>query len=79
MTIAVAPHFPANPRALVSGDVLSQLDEHPMLNGQAAETVRKVFAAADAQYAVAPQLAKSNLLELCPGVEAVLQKLEEKL
>ena len=77
MSIAVAPHFPANPRALVSGDVLAHLaDAGP--NGPAAETVKKVFAAADAQYAVTAQ-AQPGLLALRPGVEAVLSTLEEKL
>jgi hypothetical protein len=77
MSIAVAPHFPANPQALVSGDVLLRLADAG-LNGAAAETVRKVFAAADAQFAANPQ-AQPDLLALRPGVETVLQKLEEGL
>jgi len=77
MTIAVAPHFPANPRALVGGDVLAQLDAAAQ-HGQSADTVRQVFAAADAEFAAVPPL-PSDLLALRPGVESVLQKLEEKL
>ncbi|MGA2245402.1 MAG: hypothetical protein ABSH48_10410 [Verrucomicrobiota bacterium] len=77
MTIAVAPHFPANPKALVCGDVLAQLDSAGE-NGQSAETVRKLFAAADSGFAATPQM-PPDLLALCPGVERVLQKLEEKL
>ena len=77
MTIAAAPHFPANPRALVCGDVLAQLDRAGQ-NGQSAETVRQVFAAADTEFAAARQL-PPDLLTLRPGVESVLQKLEEKL
>ena len=77
MSIAVAPHFPANPRALVSGDILLRLADAG-LTGQAAETVKKVFAAADAQFAVTPP-AQPDLLGLRPGVEAVLCALEEKL
>ena len=50
MRIAVAPHYPANPRALVCGDVLEHLDAGEC-RGQAEATVRKIFAAADAQYA----------------------------
>ena len=77
MSIAAAPHFPANPRALVSADVLLRLADAG-LNGPASETVKKVFAAADAQFADTPQT-QPDLLALRPGVEAVLAKLEEKL
>ena len=77
MCVAVAPHFPANPRALVSGDVLEQLEVVGQ-NGLLTETVRDVFAAADAQFAVTPQN-QPDLLALRPGVENILQKLEERL
>jgi hypothetical protein len=77
MSIAVAPHFPANPRALVSGDVLVHLTDAGQA-GPVAVTVKRIFAAADAQYAVTPQT-QPDLLTLRPGVEAVLQALEEKL
>jgi hypothetical protein len=77
MGIAAAPHFPADARAMVCADVLSQLD----MSGQnklAAETVRQVFAAADAQFALHHR-PLPDLLALGPGVKSVLQKLEEKL
>lgn len=77
MNIAVAPHLPADPRALVGGDVLAQLDDAAR-TGQAGETVKKVFAAADAQYAASPQ-SSPDLPALRSGVDAVLEKLEEKL
>ncbi len=77
MKIACAPHFPAHPQALVCGEVLSQLDEADQ-NELAGRTVRKVFAAADAQFADAPQT-PADLLKLNSDVEAVLKKLEEKL
>jgi hypothetical protein len=77
MNIAAAPNFPANPRALVGGDVLAQLDEAARL-GQAGETVKKVYAAADSQFSVVPS-APPDLPALRAGVEAVLQALEEKL
>src|SRR5665213_2031659 len=77
MRIAVAPHYPANPQALVCGDVLAQLDDAEQ-NDQAGETVKKVFAAADAQFAVITQT-PPDLAALKSGVAAVLQKLEEKL
>lgn len=77
MSIAVAPHFPAEARAMVGADVLTQLDAAAQ-NGPGAETVRQIFAAADAQFAAHPP-PPPELAALCPGVESVLQALEEKL
>jgi hypothetical protein len=77
MRIAVAPHFPATPEALVSGDVLAQLDPAAR-TGQSGETVKMIFAAADAQYAGTPP-APPDLPPLRSAVDAVLQRLEEKL
>jgi hypothetical protein len=76
LRIAVAPHFPAAARAMVCGDVLAQFSAAER-EGIEGETVRKVFAAADAQFsgkAVAPVS-----LNLATAVENVLRKLEEKL
>jgi hypothetical protein len=77
MRIAVAPHYPANPQALVCGDMLAQLDKAEQ-NGHVGETVRKLFAAADARFALTPPT-QADLLALQFDVEAVLLKLEEKL
>jgi hypothetical protein len=77
LRIAVAPHFPADARALVGADVVSQLDEAERC-GRHGETVRKIFTAADAQFASSPQL-PADLLALRAEVKAVLQKMEEKL
>ena len=77
LCIAVAPNYPANPQALVCADVLAQLDE-PERNGLVGETVRKIFAAADARFAVAPKTG-ADWLALQAEVESVLRKLEEKL
>jgi hypothetical protein len=77
MRIAVAPHFPADARALVGGDVLSQMDEMER-NGQLGETVGTIFAAADSQFAISPGK-KTELLRRRFDVEAVLKRLEEKL
>jgi hypothetical protein len=77
MSIAVAPHYPANPRALVGGDVLAQLADAGR-NGAAGETVKKVFAAADAQFAADKKI-EAEWLALEPDVAAVLLQLEEKL
>jgi hypothetical protein len=78
MKISCAPHFPAHPQALVCADVLAQLDGAGQ-TGRAAETVRKIFAAADAQFAATTQTQSNSLLALISDVDAVLKKLEEKL
>ena len=77
MSIAVAPHYPANPQALVCADVLAQL-EIAERDGNAGTTVRKIFAAADSQFA-ATNRTSTDSLALKSSVEALLQTLEEKL
>ena len=77
MRIACAPHFPANPRALVCADVLAQLEGEDR-DGNVGETVRKVFAVSDARFAVAPGRTV-DLLSLEAKVDTVLMRLEEKL
>jgi hypothetical protein len=76
MRIACAPHYPAEPRALVSTDVLPLL-----LSSEAAvhNAVRAVFATANAErFAAGPQL-PNDLLALRREVESALAQLEEKL
>ena len=77
MRIAVAPHYPANPQALVGGDVLAQLDTSSQ-NGGAADTVKTIFAATDRRFA-AQAKAPADWLALNADVETVLQQLEAKL
>ena len=77
LRIAAAPHFPADAQALVGGDVLAQLNDAEQ-TGRTGETVRKIFATADAQFAVEPKTSV-DLPALRSEVEAVLKKLEEKL
>ena len=77
LRIAVAPHYPANPQALVCADVLAQLADAER-NGGAGETVRKIFAAVDAQFASKAQ-PQADWLALQPAVAELLHKLEEKL
>jgi len=77
MNIAVAPHYPADPQALVGGDVLAQLDE-PSRNGPPGELVKQVFAAADVRFAELAQ-PQPDLLALRSKVETVLQMLEARL
>jgi hypothetical protein len=57
--------------------VLSQFSAQEQA-GSEGDTVRKIFAAADAQFAAAPP-APEDLPVLLPEVEAVLKKLEERL
>jgi hypothetical protein len=78
MRIACAPHYPAEPRALVGADVLAVLPETDRA-GRVGEVVRRFFAVTDeARFATAPAEA-GDLLGLRPEVESVLQKLEERL
>jgi hypothetical protein len=77
MRIAAAPRDAANPRALVCADVLAQLDGADQ-RGRAGETVRKIFAAADAQFADSAQT-RVDCLALESHVEALLRQLEGKL
>jgi hypothetical protein len=76
MRVACAPHYPAEPRALVSSDVLPLLTD---MNGSAVGAVRRIFAAADAdRFATQPPEAR-DLLVLRPELDRVLAQLEEKL
>lgn len=77
LCIAVAPHYPANPQALVCADVLAQLDGKEQ-NGHHGETVRKIFAAADTRFGISMQT-QPDLPALQADVETLLRMLEEKL
>ena len=74
MQIAVAPHFPAEPRALVGGDVLAVLGE----SAPEAATVRKLFAGQDARFAAAPETPPALPAWRAEAL-AALEKLEGKL
>ena len=76
MRVACAPHYPAEPRALVSSDVVPLLPEFESNGGK---VVRQIFAAADAErFAEQPEPAK-DLLALRGDVDRVLTQLEAKL
>jgi hypothetical protein len=78
MRVACAPHYPAEPRALVGGDVLPLLPELERA-GRAGEVVRRFFAVTDAvRFDTAPPSA-TELLALQPELERVLEQLEQKL
>jgi hypothetical protein len=77
MSIAVAPHFPADARAMVCGDVLSQFSVQEQ-NGKIGKTISKIFAAADLRFSCSKST-PPDLSALKSDVELVLKQLEEKL
>jgi hypothetical protein len=78
LRVACAPHYPAEPRALVGSDVLSLLPE-PDRAGRAGDVVRRVFAVADASRFGTTSADATALLARQSDLENVLQQLEERL
>lgn len=78
MRVACAPHYPAEPRALVGGDVLPLLPE-PERSGRAGEVVRRFFAVTDANSFSTASASAVELLPLQPDLERVLEQLEARL
>ena len=78
MRVACAPHYPAEPRALVGGDVLPLLPETER-SGRGGEAVRRFFAVTDAARFGTAAPAITDLFALKPDLERVLQELEQKL
>ncbi len=78
MRIAVAPHYPAEPRALVGSDVLTILPE-PERYGRSGQIVRDLFAGADATRFAAVPTNTAELLAIRPEIESVLDHLEVRL
>ena len=89
LRIACAPHYPAQPAALVGTDILQVLPEAER-SGQSGEVIRRFFHSTDAALfsahgdtnstgSVVSAEQPSNLLALRPQLEAVLQILEDKL
>jgi hypothetical protein len=72
---ACAPHYPAEPRALVGLDVVPHLSEPA---GSAADVVHRMFAAADAAR-FNGQTVPRDVLSLEAGLEEALTQLEAKL
>jgi hypothetical protein len=81
LRVGSAPHFPAEPRALVGSDVLqllTELEKPSSADGKPA-VVRRIFAATDSsRFAIAPE-GVTNLLVLQPEIERVLEELEMRL
>jgi hypothetical protein len=78
LRFACAPHYPAEPRALVGADILAVLPETERA-GRAGETVRRVFAVSDAAQFGPASSDSAELLQFEPALEAVLGQLEERL
>jgi len=78
LRIACSPHYPAQPEALVCGDILPFLPE-PARVGRPGETVRRIFAAADAASYSADHGNEGDLLSLRPVLDGILTQLEAKL
>jgi hypothetical protein len=74
MRVACAPHYPAEPRALVGSDIVQVLGS----NGQS-EVVRRFFTVSDAAHFASTRTDTSGLLALEPELEKVLQQLESRL
>lgn len=75
LRVACAPHFPAEPRALVGRDVLELVGECAV----ASEVVRRFFAVADAAQFSAATADARELMALHAGLEQVLGELEARL
>jgi len=73
--LACAPHFPAEPRALVCGDILKLLPPTEQ-SGEGGEVVRRLFRVVDAlDYAGAPAEV-TGLLDWQPELDRLLTRLE---
>jgi hypothetical protein len=78
MQIGSAPHFPAEPGALVGRDVLELLEETERV-GREGTVVRTICSAIDAaQFSIAPAEIQ-ELLALHADLDRVLDKLNAKL
>jgi hypothetical protein len=78
MRVACAPHYPAEPRALVGADILPLLPE-PDRSGRPGEVVRRFFDETDATRFGTDAPNPADLLPLEPEIDRVLQQLEDKL
>ncbi len=78
MRVACAPHYAAEPRALVCRDVLDLLGETERA-GRVGEVIRRFFTVADASIFSATGTDGNGLLSLQPELERVLEELEARL
>jgi hypothetical protein len=78
MRVGSAPHYPAEPRALVGSDVLGLLPETERSH-RAGDVIRRFFAINDATRFAATAGDATELLSLQPELDLVLRRLEERL
>lgn len=78
MRVVAAPHYPAEPRALVGADVLALLSDTER-SGQTGEVVRRFFGVTDAARFSSVPAAGQELLSLRADLDRALVQLEEKL
>jgi hypothetical protein len=78
LRIACAPHYPANPRALVCADVLELLPAAER-QGPPGEIVRRFFAAENAATYSTKRETPGELISLRTGFDELLLKLEARL
>lgn len=79
MRVACAPHYPAEPRALVGSDVLQLLGSNGHASNGGATVVRRFFSVTDASHFAGTASDPSDLLSLQPELEQVLEHLESRL
>ncbi len=78
MRVAAAPHYPAEPRALVGTDVLALLTDEEQ-RGKIGATVRQLFATADASRYGSHPPAGRDLLAAHADIQSMLSRLEAML
>jgi len=78
LQIAAAPHFPAEPRALVCSEVLSVLDEDERA-GRVTEIIRSCFESDDRTSFAPKQESPNSLFALRPDLEEILGRMEARL
>ena len=79
MRVACAPHYPAEPRALVGSDVLQLLNSNGHSSNGGASVVRRFFSTTDASRFAGTSTDSTDLLSLQPELEQVLEQLEARL
>jgi hypothetical protein len=78
LQIAAAPHYPAEPRALVCGEVLNLFGDGER-DGQTGKVIRQFFGSHDdANFGVSREHG-TPLINLAPELDSILQQLEAKL
>lgn len=78
LQIAAAPHFPAEPRALVCGEVLSLFDE-PERTGSTGAVIRSFFTRDESASFSPKREDQMPLFALQPELEGILKRMEARL